>query len=315
MRALRYDAFGPVSTVARLVETAQPRPAPGQVLVRVRFASINPLDWKLVEGEFRLLAKSKPPAGIGTEFSGLVEALGSGVARPAIGTPVLGFINPMARPPGALQQYVAVDAKDVLPVEATDLEAACTLPVAGVSALQMCRLVEVRSGNRVLVHGAAGGVGSFAVQVVRMLGGRPVATGSRLAQPTLAALEPEARIDYTAQRVEAWGGPFNAVLDCASTLGGADIAVLLAGGGRYVRTLPAFPSVLLDPLLNPLRPIKRFTLRLKQNPEDLRTLLTWMRRGRINPLISERFPFGDAAVALERSRTGRARGKLVVAIG
>jgi alcohol dehydrogenase len=227
---------------------------------------------------------------------------------------VVGFINPMARPPGTLQQYVAIDAKDALPVEAADLEAACTLPVAGLSALQMCRLADVRSGNRVLVHGAAGGVGSFAVQVVRMLGGRAVATGSRLAQPTLAALEPEARIDYTAQRVDTWGGPFNAVLDCASTLGNSDVAVLLAGGGRYVRTLPSMPSMLLDPLLNPVRPIKRFALRLKPSVEDMRTLLAWLRRGRITPLITERFAFGNALAALEQSRSGRARGKLIVQI-
>jgi NADPH:quinone reductase-like Zn-dependent oxidoreductase len=315
MRALRYDAFGPVSDTARLVEVAQPRPSRGQLLVRVRFASINPLDWKLVEGEYRLFAKSRPPAGIGSDFSGVVEALGPGVSAPAIGTPVVGFIDPMARPPGALQQFVAVDATDALPVDAAALEAACTLPVAGMSALQMCRLAEVRSGQRVLVHGAAGGVGSFAVQVVRMLGGRPVATGSRLAQATLAALEPEARVDYTSQRIESWGGPFNAVLDCASTLGSGDIATLLPGGGRYVRTLPAIPSVAFDPLLNALRPIKRFTLRLKLNADDLRTLLTWLGRGRLKPLISERFTLASAVAALERSKSGHARGKLVVAIG
>jgi NADPH:quinone reductase-like Zn-dependent oxidoreductase len=315
MRALRYDTFGPVASVARVAEVAQPRPARGQLLVRVRFVSINPLDWKLVEGEYRLLAKSKPPAGIGCEFSGVVEALGPGVGAPAIGTPVVGFIDPMARPPGALQQFVVVDAKAAQPVDAADLEASCTLPVAGVSALQMCRLAEVKSGQRVLVHGAAGGVGSFAVQVVRMLGGKPVATGSRLAQPVLAALGPEAQIDYTAQRLDAWGGPFNVVLDCASTLGGGDIAVLLAGGGRYVRTLPAIPSMAFDPLLNPLRPIKRFTLRLKPNTDDLRTLLAWLRRGRLKPLISERFAFANAVAALERSRSGHARGKLVVAVG
>ena len=78
MRALRYDSFGPVASVARLTETAQPRPGPGQVLVRVQYAAINPLDRKLVEGEFKLIFKSRPPAGIGTEFSGIVEALGSG---------------------------------------------------------------------------------------------------------------------------------------------------------------------------------------------------------------------------------------------
>lgn len=314
MRALRYDSFGPPASVVHMVEAAQPRPARGQVLVRVQFAAINPLDWKLVEGEFRRFAKSKPPAGVGTEFSGIVEALGPGVARPAIGTPVVGFIDPMARPPGALQQYVAVDVKDVQPIEAAELEAACTLPVAGVSALQMCRLADVKSGDRVLVHGAAGGVGSFALQIVRILGGRTVATGSQQSQPLLATLEPEAQVNYATQKVSSWGGPFQVVLDCASTLGASDVAVLLPHGGRYVRTLPSFPSVLLDPLLNAARPVKRYTLRLKPNAEDVRTLLNWLRRGRLRPLIAERFAFANAVAALDASSSGRAHGKLVVRV-
>jgi len=140
VRALRYDSFGPVDAVVRLTEVAQPRPGRGQVLVRVQYAAINPLDCKLVEGEFKRIFRSRPPAGIGTEFGGTVEALGPGVALPKIGTTVVGFIDPTARPPGALQQFVAVDAGDVLPVDAADLDRACTVPVAGVAALQMCRL-------------------------------------------------------------------------------------------------------------------------------------------------------------------------------
>ncbi len=314
MRALRYDTFGPVGVVARLTEVAQPRPARGEILVRVRYAAINPLDWKLAEGEFKLLAKSKPPAGIGTEFTGTVEAFGSGVSAPAVGTPVVGFINAMKRPPGTLQQFVTVAAKDVMPVDAADLEKACTLPVAGISALQMCRLANVRSGSRVLVHGAAGGVGSFAVQVARMLGGTVVATGSRHSKDILAGLGPEAQVNYTTQPPSSWGGPFAAVLDCASTLGAEAIGELLSGGGHYVRTLPAIPSVVLDPVLNLLRPIKHFTLRLNPNIDDLRTLYTWMRRERITPLITEHFALADAVSALERSKTGRAHGKLVVRV-
>jgi NADPH:quinone reductase-like Zn-dependent oxidoreductase len=105
------------------------------------------------------------------------------------------------------------------------------------------------------------------------------------------------------------------VLDCASTLGAAEVAHLLPGGGTYVRTLAALPSVVLDPLLNPLRPIKRFTLRLKLNVEDLRTLIAWVHRERVVPQITERFALADAVAALERSKTGRAHGKLVVQVG
>jgi NADPH:quinone reductase-like Zn-dependent oxidoreductase len=315
MRALRYDSFGPVATVTRFVDAPQPAPTAGEVLVRVKCVSINPLDWKLVEGQFKLIAKSKPPAGIGGEFGGIVEAHGNGASAPPIGAKVVGLINPFARPPGALQELVAVAARDVLPVpDEIDLEAACTLPCAGLSALQMCRMAGVASGQRVLIHGAAGGVGSFAVQVARALGATAVATGSTASQPMLASLKPDAQVDYTLQAVGSWGGPFAAVLDCVSALAAADVAVLLADGGHYVNTLPKFPAVIFDPLLNAFRRIKRHTLKLNANAADLRTLIGWVRDGRLRPIVSERFDFAHAVQALELSRTGHARGKLVVRI-
>ncbi len=315
MRAWRYESFGPVAAVARLLDVPQPNPAAGEVLVRVTCVSINPLDWKLAEGQFRMIAKSKPPAGIGTEIGGTVSAHGNGVSAPPLGTTVIAFINPFARPAGALQEFVAVAARDVLPLpDDTDLEAACTLPCAGLSALQMCRMAAISPGQRVLVHGGAGGVGSFAVQVVRALGALPIATGSSASQPTLAHLQPQAQIDYTQTPVANWGGPFAAVLDCANALTAADVAVLLADGGHYVNTLPKFPAMFVDPLLNALRRVKRHTLKLNANDADLRQLLAWMNEGRVRPLIAERFDFADAKAALERSRSGHARGKLIVRI-
>jgi NADPH:quinone reductase-like Zn-dependent oxidoreductase len=83
VRAWRYESFGPVASVARLVDALTPTLAADEVLVRVKSVSINPLDWKLVEGQFRMITRSKPPAGIGTEFGGIVEAHGSGVSVPA----------------------------------------------------------------------------------------------------------------------------------------------------------------------------------------------------------------------------------------
>jgi NADPH:quinone reductase-like Zn-dependent oxidoreductase len=315
MRALRYSSFGPVSTVAQLTDVERPTPGPGQVRVRVHYASIDPLDWKLVEGQFRLFARSRPPAGIGTEFSGTIDAHGSGEPAPAIGTPVLGFINPFKQPPGTLQEFVVLNAADVLPLPArVDLAAASTLPVAGLSALQMCRIARLMPGQRVLVHGAAGGVGSFAVQIVCALGAVPVATGSSASQSFLGRLQSDAVIDYEKQAVSSWPGPFDAVLDCATSLARGDAAALLADGGRYVSTLPRFPDAMLDPLANPLSRIKRHALRLEPTNDDLRVLLQWLVEGRIVPRITERFTLAEALAALARSKSGRARGKLVVCV-
>lgn len=280
--------------------------------VRVRFASLNPLDWKLVEGQFRLFAKSRPPAGVGVEFAGTIDALGAGVAEPGAGTLVFGFIDPFKQPPGALQDFVVLSAQDVVPVPpGVDPAAPATLPVAAVSALQMCRAAHVGAGMRVLVHGAAGGVGSYAVQIARALGAAVVATGSRASQPFLATLGADAQLDYT-QPIERWGGPFDAVLDCATSLAPRDAAALLGRGGRYVSTLPRVPGIVLDPLVNPFRRTKRYTLRLAVRRPDLDVLLRWMQDGRVRAAISEILPAARTVEALARSKDGHVRGKLVI---
>jgi NADPH:quinone reductase-like Zn-dependent oxidoreductase len=284
--------------------------------VRVDWASINPLDWKLVEGQFRLFAKSAPPCGIGAEFSGIVDAVGAGVTQVATGARVVGFLNPFKRAPGALQTLVVASADDVIVVpEAVSLDAACTLPVAGQSALQMCRSAGVRAGQRVLVHGAAGGAGSFAVQLVRVLGASASVTGSTASQAFIAGLNPEAQFDYTRQPPSGWGGPFDAVLDCASTLTASDRTLLLAPRGTYVASLPKFPNLLLDPLLNRFRRTRRHALQLAPTRADLLKLLDWVAEGRVQPRVTAHFDAADAGQALAQSKTGRARGKLVVRLG
>lgn len=313
MRVLRYERFGPVAEVARWTDLPDPAPGAGQVRVRIAWASINPLDWKLVEGQFRWFAKSRPPCGVGAEFSGVVDALGPGVTAPAIGTRVLALLNPFIQPPGALQTHALLPAAEVIVLpDAVPLDAASTLPVAGLSALQMCQMAGVRPGQRVLVHGAAGGVGSYAVQVVRALGATAVATGSAASQDFIAMLGADAQVDYARQMPSSWGGPFDAVLDCASSLAPATARALLGDRGSYVATLPKFPGVVLDTLLNPLRARKRHTLRLQPTPADLATLLQWMADGRIVAQISARFPADEAVQALDLSKGGRVRGKLVV---
>lgn len=314
MRAWRYEAFGPVQQVLRLVEADDPVAAPGEAIVGVRWASANPLDFKLVEGRFRWLAKSRPPAGVGSEFSGDVLEVGAGVESLAVGARVVGYIDPWARPPGAMQTRVAVPARDLLEVPAgVALDVAATLPVAGMSALQLCSTAQVGPGKRVLVNGASGGVGGFAVQIARIRGAEVTGTGGSASQPVICELGARA-IDYN-DPVERWGGPFDAVLDCAARLTAGDQKRLLAGGGRYISTLPAFPAVLVDPLRNLFARTRRYTLRLARNADDLRLLLAWAEEGRLAPQIAQRFAFDQLVAALVQLRDGHPRGKLLLAVG
>jgi len=312
-RAWRYSSYGAIDRVLQLQQLPNPTPGAGQALVRVHHVSINPLDWKMVEGQFRLFLKSKPPCGVGTEFTGEVMALGPGASGAQVGQRVVARSIPNRQPSGALAELVLLPASQMVPLPAgMDSALASTLPVAGVSALQMCRMVQVQRGTRLLVHGAAGGVGHACVLWALQLGASVAATGRGDSQAFLSTLGALHRVDYTQAPPAQWGGPFDAVIDCVAKLGAADLAALMPGGGHAVATLPRVPGVALDPLLNPLRAIKRHTLMLQTTGDDVATLLRALERGAFVPRVTQRFAMADAVQALLASRSGHVRGKLVI---
>jgi NADPH:quinone reductase-like Zn-dependent oxidoreductase len=314
MRALRYAAFGPIAEVLRIEDLPAPVPAAHEVLIDVHAVGINPLDWKLVEGQFRLMAKSRPPCGVGAEFAGHVRSAGSNVTTLRAGDRVVAWLNPFEEPPRALAEQVVVPAAQCVVVPGTvPLDIAAVVPVAGLSALQLAAAVAVRPGQRILVHGAAGGVGSCLVSVLRDAGVTVVATGSAASQEFLRTLRPDAQVDY-ASPPSSWPGPFDAVIDCAARLDAAAVAVLLPRGGEFAVTLPSFPGVIFDPLLNRFRRLRRHTLRLQPDAGQVAELLKRVADGRLSIALTRRFPFEQALDALLASRGGHARGKLAVVV-
>jgi NADPH:quinone reductase-like Zn-dependent oxidoreductase len=314
VRALVQRAYGPVETSVGVEEVRLPRPAGEDVCVRVRYAGLNPLDWKLVEGHFKWMSKARPPCGVGFDLAGEVHDAGRGAARFAHGARVAGLIPAFQRRPGSIAQYALVPAHLLVVVpDQVPLDQAAALPVAGLSALQMCRMTKVGPSARVLVHGASGGVGHLAVQIARNLGGTVTATGSVASHALLQSLDPGRVVDR-ASSAATWGGPFDAVLDCATTLTPSDLKVLLAPDGHYVATTPRFPQVIVDTVLNLLRRGQRQVLMLKLDGADLEALMQQVAAGSLRVVIERVFSLGDAAQALAHSRAGHVRGKLVVSI-
>jgi NADPH:quinone reductase-like Zn-dependent oxidoreductase len=307
-------AYGPVESSVGIDEVPVPAPASTDVRVRVRFAGINPLDWKLVEGHYKWMSRVRPPCGVGFDLAGEVHDVGGGAARFARGARVAGLIPAFQRPPGAIAQYALVPAHLLVKVpDNVPLDQAAALPVAGLSALRMCRMARIERGRRVLVHGAAGGVGHLAVQIARNLGADVTASGSASSQVLLRWLRPGLVVDR-ASPVATWGGPFDAILDCTTTLTPADLRILLASDGHYVATTPRFPQVMVDTVLNLVRRGKRSVLMLKPDTADLELLMKQVAAGHLRVAIEHAYPLADAAKALAQSRAGHVRGKVVVAI-
>ena len=314
MKALVQRAYGPVESSVAIEDVPVPNPRGDEVRVRVRFAGINPLDWKLVEGHYKWMSKARPPCGVGFDLAGEVHEAGGGAARFARGARVAGLIPAFQRPPGAIAQYALVPARLLVKVpDNVPLDQAAALPVAGLSALRMCRMARIERGRRVLVHGAAGGVGHLAVQIARNLGAEVTASGSAASQVLLRWLRPSLVVDR-ASPVATWGGPFDAILDCTTTLTPADLRILLASDGHYVATTPRFPRVMVDTVLNLVRRGKRSVLMLKLDTADLELLMKQVAAGHLRVAIEHAYPLADATKALAQSRAGHVRGKLVVAI-
>ena len=154
MRAWRYAAFGSIDSVLHIESVPAPQLGAHDVLVRTRFVGINPLDWKLVEGQFRWLARSRPPCGVAAEFAGEIVDVGSKVETLTPGQRVVCWLNPFVERPRALAEQIAVPAAQCVrvPHEVT-LEQAAVTPVAGLSALQLCDMdAPANAGQRCPVH-------------------------------------------------------------------------------------------------------------------------------------------------------------------
>lgn len=314
MRAYRYHALGGKS-LPRIEEVPVPEPAPGEVLVRVRCASLNPVDWKIAEGRFRLLVRGGLPRTMGSDFSGEVAATGPGVDGWTAGEPVIGFIDPFARSAGTFADYVSVPVGFVLRRPASvDAVLGAALPCVGITAVALCDLAQVRRGSSVLVNGASGGVGHLAVQVAKARGALVTATASAARRELLASLGADVFIDYRSEPPDRWPIAFDAVLDCVPNLPRRSHRRLLQRGGRYASTLPTAWTYTLDPLLNRVGRLVRHAVMLQPSEAAMRELTDYVEQDRLRCEIAGEFPLEDAAAAIERSRSGRVAGKLVIRV-
>jgi NADPH:quinone reductase-like Zn-dependent oxidoreductase len=318
MRAITQDAYGVPEEVLRLQDVDKPEVGDGEVLVRVRAAAVSGSDWHILRG---LPYAARPVVGVrrprnrvpGLELAGTVEAVGRGVTTVEIGDEVFGWCS------GAFCEYVAVPEGQVTakPANLTP-EQAAAVPIAGFTALQAVRDAgRVRAGHKVLVLGASGCVGTYAVQLAKHYGAEVTAVCGAAKADLVTALGADHVLDYATGPLTASG--FDVVLDLygnpsSRTLkrllkpGGTAALVGGTGGRWFMGTDRWLRALLAAPFLG----IKVRPLVHKDRLDDLVLLRDLIEAGVVTPVLDRTYRLDEAAAAIEDVRRGRVRGHAVV---
>ncbi|MGD8608936.1 MAG: NAD(P)-dependent alcohol dehydrogenase [Myxococcales bacterium] len=311
MRAVVIDRYGGPEV---LRPTTVPRPVPtrGQVLVRTRFIGVNPKDVIVRKGKFQIATGTKFPILIGHDIAGEVveAAVGADLSK---GDVVFGMINDFAG--RAYAEYAAVDCGQLaLAPTAIELSAAAAVPLAAQTALQMLRNnTHVKPGQRILINGASGGVGVFAVQIAKILGAHVSAVCSYRNVDLVRELGADLVIDYTKTELVDLDERFDAILDVFGNYRFDTLRHLLTPRGTYVQTIPS-ARIFKD--------VARTFVRRKRAKlvvvRSRRKQLNWIRQqidaGALRVIVDRSFSLQDVAQAHRYIETKRARGKVVLAV-
>ena len=321
MRALRYSRYGSPD-VLEVVETDTPQPAAGELAVRVRAASLNPVDGKIRAGHLRLLPFfESPPRGCGLDFAGEVVGTGGDVAGYYPGMRVFGSLSPFGRG-GAFAEIVRVSPDRLATIpDGTGFDEAATLPIAaGTAAQALIDHAKLAAGQRVLILGAAGGVGHFAVQLARHLGAHVTGTCGPANVDFVRSLGADEVLDYTREdalkrRADGPHGQYHAIFDTAGHASWREARAVLAGGGIYVNTSPDLRTVMTTLVEQAAARFARqrvVALVLAGGDGAWRRLARHVSDRVLVPYIRETIGLAGVADAQRRMDTGHGRGKIVV---
>ena len=324
MKAIVYTEYGSPD-VLQFKEVEKPSPKADEVLVKVHTASVNPADWHLMRAEpflARLENGLQKPKNtrLGVDIAGRVEAIGDKVTEFQPGDEVFG--EKFETGLGGFAEYVSVP-ENALALKPTNVsfEAAAAVPLAALTALQGLRTKgQIRSGQKVLINGASGGVGTFAVQIAKALGTEVTGVCSTRNLDMVRSIGADHVIDYTKEDFTRNGGQYDLIFDAIGNRSVSDLKRALSPDGISViagfTTLSLlFGSMILGPLTSMLgsRKIGRMDT-VHTDKEDLLFLKELLETGKVVPVIDRCYPLDETAEAIRYLETGRARGKVIITV-
>ncbi|MDE3720865.1 NADP-dependent oxidoreductase [Nocardiopsis sp. N85] len=306
MKAMALRQYGTEDGL-RETELPDPKVAPGEVLIRVRAAGVNPVDWKLAAGGLDPVMEAGFPMVPGWDVAGVVEAVGFDVPEYRVGDEVYGYVRKDWARNGSYAELVSASVRLIAPKPASmDWSQAAGAPLAGLTALQAMRRARVGDGETVLVHAAAGGVGSMGVQIARALGARVIGTASERNHDFVRSLgaEPVTYGDGLVERVRALA-PYgvDAVLDFVGSGAAAQSLPLVGSPGRVLSVADAEVAALGG-----------HYVWVRPSTDDLIELAGMADAGVLTVHVEHELPLAEAAEAWRLSKKGRTRGKIVLTV-
>jgi NADPH:quinone reductase-like Zn-dependent oxidoreductase len=308
MKAVRVHEYGGPE-VLKYEDAPRPQAGPGEVLIRVHASSVNPVDWKVRAGYMQQMIKYKLPMIPGWDVSGVVEAIGSGATRLKAGE-IVYCLADLSRD-GSYADYVVVKESVVaLKPKSIDHTTAAAIPLAALTAWQALNDgAKLSTGQTLLIHGAAGGVGTFAVQFAKMKGARVIATASKKNHEFLRSLGADETIDYNTTKFEEVVHGVDAVLD---TITGETMErswQVMKKGGILVSILEP-PS----PEKAAAHGVRCHHTFVQGNLEQLNQIAKLVDGGKLKIIIEKIFPLAEARAAQESNATGHTRGKIALRV-
>lgn len=310
MQKIIYNHFGDADVLELKEDVPVPEPKKGEVLVNVRAAGVNPVDYKIRNGSARILTSRKFPKTPGSEIAGIVEKTGKKESKFKKGDRVYGMTGLGG---GGYSRYLCIDESYLaLMPEKLSFQEAATIPLAGLTAWQS--LVDkglVSAGSHVLINGASGGVGMFGVQIAKFHHAIVTAICSDKNIEFVKELGADFVVNYREKDFTTLSKKFDIVFDAVAMSSFAKSKKVLGNKGRYITTVPS-AGRFLRTLLNPFFSKKVFTFLVDPSGKGLDALNVLIFQDKLNTYIERSFPLHQAAEAHKRIETGHVRGKLVI---
>jgi len=310
MKAMRIHNYGD-NSVLRLDQVEKRAPNANEIQIKIASSSINPLDWKVMEGHLAEMLQLKLPQTLGWDLAGTVEAVGSNVSNFKVGDEVYGMPSIVEDSAGTFSEYTTVKASEMaLRPQKAELSNAGAYPLAALTAWQaLYETAKIEKGQRVLIHAGAGGVGHLAVQMAKAAGAYVITTASQKNHDFLKNLGADEIIDYTKVKFEDVASEIDVVLDSISGDVSFNSLKVLKKGGHLITLLGVSEELATKAQSLGINTHHTF---VQSNPEHLNGISKLIDENKLKVDLAKSYKLEQLAEAFTESKTGRVRGKIVI---